>query len=431
MRDIAIRVENLSKQYRIGEQQASNKTLREALVSAARVPFRWLRSGSKQDENTFWALNDVSFEIKQGEAVGIIGRNGAGKSTLLKILSRITKPTHGRVEMFGHVGSLLEVGTGFHTELSGRENIYLNGAILGMSRREIDRKFDEIVAFAETEKFLDTPVKHYSSGMYVRLAFAVAAHLEPDILIVDEVLAVGDTSFQKKSLGKMEDVTSQGRTVLFVSHSMPAVTRLCSSTILLDKGQVVQIGASQDVVSSYLNFGVGSMSAREWKDAEQRPGNDIARLRAVRVIDEGGFVSANIDIRKTVKIEMEFDVLKEGYILVPNFHFINSEGVHVFASSDLNPNWRKTPRPAGAHVATAWIPGNFLAEGTMMVGAALSTMDPVQVHFYERDAVAFHITDSLKGDSARGDYGGAIPGVVRPILKWTTKYTPMMSGKNK
>ena len=429
MSDIAIRVENLSKQYRIGAQEAPRKSLREALASAAQAPFRRHRSVSRQDENTFWALDDVSFEIKQGEAVGIIGGNGAGKSTLLKILSRITKPTRGRVEMFGHLGSLLEVGTGFHTELSGRENIYLNAAILGMSRREIDRKFDEIVAFAETEKFLDTPVKYYSSGMYVRLAFAVAAHLEPDILIVDEVLAVGDTSFQKKSLGKMEDVISQGRTVLFVSHSMQAVTRLCSSIILLNRGKVVQIGASHDVVSSYLNFGVGPMAAREWEDAKQAPGNDIARLRAVRVIDEGGFVSANIDIRKTVKIEMEFDVLKEGYVLVPNFHLINIEGVHVFASSDLDSNGRKIPRPVGAYVATAWIPGNFLAEGQMMVGAALSTMDPVQVHFYERDAVAFRVTDSLKGDSARGDYSGAFPGVVRPILKWTTKYTSINKGK--
>jgi lipopolysaccharide transport system ATP-binding protein len=251
MADIAIRVEGLSKSYRIDhEARATYRTLRESLASLARRPLR--RSGDNRHE-TIWALQDVSFEVRRGEALGIIGRNGAGKSTLLKILSRITRPTTGRAEIYGRLGSLLEVGTGFHPELTGRENIFLNGAILGMRRSEIQRHFDEIVAFAETERFLDTPVKRYSTGMYMRLAFAVAAHLDTDILLVDEVLAVGDTAFQRKCLGKMEDVAGQGRTVLFVSHNMAAVTQLCTNALLLDAGGVETQGAAGQVIGQYLS----------------------------------------------------------------------------------------------------------------------------------------------------------------------------------
>jgi lipopolysaccharide transport system ATP-binding protein len=255
--------------------------------------------------------------------VGVIGRNGAGNSTLLKILSRITHPTEGRAMIQGRVSSLLEVGTGFHPELTGRENIYLNGAILGMKRAEINRKFDEIVAFAEIEKFIDTPVKHYSSGMYVRLAFAVAAHLEPDILLVDEVLAVGDASFQKKCLNKMQSAGEGGRTVLFVSHNMSAITRLCNRAILLDEGRIVQDGSTHDAVSTYLQSGVGTTAAREWPDISRAPGNEVARLRAVRVRTEDGAVSEAVDIRRSVGIEIEYEVLESGHVLVPNCHFYN------------------------------------------------------------------------------------------------------------
>jgi lipopolysaccharide transport system ATP-binding protein len=252
-----IRVENLGKEYRIGARQAPYSTLRESLAQAAFAPFNRVRRllsntlTPNPEPERIWALKDVSFEVQPGEVVGIIGRNGAGKSTLLKLLSRITEPTTGRIDLYGRVGSLLEVGTGFHPELTGRDNIYLNGAILGMSRHEITRRFDEIVAFAEIEAFLDTPVKRYSSGMYVRLAFAVAAHMEPEILIVDEVLAVGDGSFQKKCLKKMEDVGRHGRTVLFVSHNMQAVTRLCQRAILLGQGTVLAEGRSAHVASRY------------------------------------------------------------------------------------------------------------------------------------------------------------------------------------
>jgi lipopolysaccharide transport system ATP-binding protein len=258
MGDIAIRVEGLSKQYRIGKHE-KYRTLRDTLAETFTAPFKraygLLRGNAAAAGNlneTIWALKDVSFEVKKGEVIGIIGRNGAGKSTLLKILSRITGPTKGRVEIYGRVGALLEVGTGFHPELTGRENIYLNAAILGMSRAEISRKFDEIVAFAEVEKFIDTPVKHYSSGMGLRLGFAVAAHLEPEILIVDEVLAVGDVAFQKKCLGKMGQVAGEGRTVLFVSHNMAAVRNLCSHTILLENGRILTSGPTEEVIAQYL-----------------------------------------------------------------------------------------------------------------------------------------------------------------------------------
>ena len=252
----------------------------------------------------FWALKDISFKVKKGETVGFIGRNGAGKSTLLKILSRITEPTSGIAKIYGRVASLLEVGTGFHGELTGRENIYLNGAILGMQKREIERKFDEIVDFAEVEKFIETPVKRYSSGMYLRLAFAVAAHLEPEILIVDEVLAVGDASFQKKCLNKMHTVGKEGRTVLFVSHNLSAVTSLCQRAIWLNQGEVITDGPSQQTVSEYLNSGLLMMAQQEWPDAAVAPGNDIVRVRAMRLRTEDGRSTDVIDIREAVTFKI-------------------------------------------------------------------------------------------------------------------------------
>jgi lipopolysaccharide transport system ATP-binding protein len=428
MSDVAVRVDGLSKRYRLGERQPY-KALRDSLVDAARIPARALRGIQSrrrapldQGPNSIWALRDVSFEVQRGEVVGIIGRNGAGKSTLLKILSRITEPTAGLIDIWGRVRSLLEVGTGFHPELTGRENIYLNGAILGMNRGEMDSKFDEIVAFADVERFLDTPVKRFSSGMYLRLAFAVAAHLEPEVLLVDEVLAVGDADFQRKCLDKMQDVGRQGRTVLFVSHNMPAITRLCPRTILLDGGRILHDGPSHQVVSTYLTSGLGTTAAREWPDVATAPGNEVVRLRAVRVRTTTGEITAAVDIRESVGVEMEFEVLTPGRVLVPNYHFYNEEGTYVFVASDNSPAWRRTPRPRGRYLITAWIPGNLLAEGSLVVGAAISTMDPVAVHVYEKDAVAFQVIDSLDGDSARGDYAGPMPGVVRPLLEWTTHF---------
>ncbi len=440
-----IRVENLSKRYRVGAKEQPYKTFREVVTGAFTAPLRNLSrlrkltkfdndgnshfnsptgsgTGRPADDDIIWALKDVSFGIRQGEVVGIIGRNGAGKSTLLKILSRITEPTTGDVKIYGRISSLLEVGTGFHPELTGRENIFLNGAILGMRKQEIKMKFDEIVEFAETEKFIDTPVKYYSSGMYVRLAFAVAAHLEPDILLVDEVLAVGDARFQRKCLDKMQDVGQQGRTVLFVSHNMPAVTRLCPRTVLLDEGRVLREGPSYEVVSAYLGSGTDTTAMREWPDLDKAPGNDVVRLRAVRVRTEEGQTIAAVDIRKPFGIEIEYEVLTAGSVLVPNYHFYNEEGVYLFVAHDWDPAWRRNPRPVGHYKSTAWIPANLLSEGGLIVSVAISTYYPFVVHFYERDAVALQVVDSLDGDSARGDFAGRMPGIVRPLLHWTTQF---------
>ena len=274
-----IRVENLSKQYRIGQYEAAYKTLRESIMNVF----------SRRDGNreTIWALKDVSFQVNRGEVVGIIGRNGAGKSTLLKILCRVTEPTEGHAYINGRVGSLLEVGTGFHPELTGSENIFLNGAILGMRKAEIERKFDEIVAFAEIEKFIDTPVKRYSSGMYVRLAFAVAAHLEPEILLVDEVLAVGDVAFQKKCLGKMENISKQGRTVLFVSHNMAAINALCDRVIFLDEGKIMEIGRTADVIAEYLSS-IQKFSEQSLRERMDRSGTGKARITNISLVSTDG-----------------------------------------------------------------------------------------------------------------------------------------------
>ncbi len=296
--------------------------------------------------------------------------------------------------------------------------------MLGMKRAEIRARFDEIVAFSEMERFLDTQVKHYSSGMFMRLAFAVAAHLEPEILLVDEVLAVGDASFQRKCLAKMEDVGQAGRTVLFVSHNMPAVTRLCPRTILLDGGRVLKDGPSHEVVSAYLSSGLGTMAAREWPDPARAPGNEIARLLAVRVRDHQGRVSAAHDIRRPITIELEYVVQAAGQRLVPNLHVLTGEGLHAFVTSDVADSGHRRVRDPGRWRAAVTIPGNFLSEGTYVIGAALSTMDPVAVHFWERDAVAFQVIDSAEGDTARGDYGGPVPGVVRPLLPWTNERLP-------
>lgn len=432
MGNTAIQAEGLGKRYRIGQLQ-SYKTLRDTLTDAVAAPFRaarsiaggrGLRRSGQEPSNSIWAVKDVSFEINHGEVVGIIGRNGAGKSTLLKLLSRITEPTTGSATIHGRVGCLLEVGTGFHPELTGRENTYLNGAILGMKKAEIDRNFDEIVAFAEVEKFIDTPVKHYSSGMYLRLAFAVAAHLEPEILIVDEVLAVGDARFQKKCLNKMQDVGKQGRTVLFVSHNMPAITRLCQRTILLDEGTVLKDGPSAQVVSAYLNSGFGTSAEREWPDVSTAPGGEVARLSAVRLKTEAGQITDAFDIREPIGIEMEFETLHDGYILLPHHHLYNEEGIHVFTTHDLDPDWRGKRRPAGRWVSTVWIPGNMMSEGTFFVSSEAVTLQPTRAQFYEREVVAFQVIDSVEGNSSRGDWTGPMGGVVRPWLRWNNRFSP-------
>ena len=424
----AILVENLSKRYIIGHQAAKGDGLRHAIEDAVRAPLRYLSSAKAKRRKTleeFWALRDVNLEIKPGEVVGIIGRNGAGKSTLLKILSRITDPTKGRVRMRGRVSSLLEVGTGFHAELTGRENIFLNGAILGMTRSEIIRKFDEIVAFSGVEKFLDMPVKRYSSGMYVRLAFAVAAHLEPEILIVDEVLAVGDSEFQKKCLEKMDDVGHSGRTVLFVSHNMQAITRLCTRCVLIERGNVRMDDTPLRTTQAYLKSASHLRAVCEWHDLKKAPGDDVVRLCAIRAICESGEPAEAFDIRSPIGIELEYEVLKPGYCFLPHFLATNESGVEMFVANDMDPEWRGRRRQPGRYVSTGWIPGNLLVEGTVIIGTALMSLDPEIVHGIELNAIEFRVVFPAGAtDTARGDFRNVSPGVVQPMLKWTTRYEP-------
>ncbi|HQY58033.1 MAG: ABC transporter ATP-binding protein [Nitrospira sp.] len=422
MSDTAVSVTGLSKRYRLGTTHAQDGSLAGALARGLRH-LAGRRPAPPQSNDTLWALRDVSFEIKKGEVFGVIGTNGSGKSTLLKILSRVTEPTKGRAIINGRFCGLLEVGTGFHPELTGRDNVFMSGAILGMKRQEIAKKFDEIVAFAEVEQFIDTPVKHYSSGMYVRLGFSVLAHMDPDILIVDEVLAVGDVRFQKKCMGKMEDVGHHGRTVILVSHDMPAITRMCSRAILLNKGEVVQAGPAHDVVNHYLHAG-HIQPAVEWPDPTQAPANDVVRLRAVRVRTEAGIVTDRFDIRKPIDLEVEFDVVKPGHIFVPVFNLYNEEDVLVFIAHDRDPAWQRTPRPTGRYTSTARMPGNLLAEGMVAVSSLMMTEDPFRLHVHAPRAIGFRVDDSGDGDSARGDFHGRWPGVVRPLLEWRTRYIP-------
>ena len=430
MSDVAIRLDNMSKKYRITALQRQMGTLQEAVTDVfqgigerfGRLFDGLHRDGNRNDE--VWAVRDASLEIKRGEVVGLIGRNGSGKSTLLKILSRITEPTTGYGEIAGRVGALLEVGTGFHPELSGRDNVYLNGAILGMKRAEIQKKFDEIVAFAEVERFIDTPVKRYSSGMHMRLAFAVAAHLDPEILLVDEVLAVGDVRFQKRCLNKMQDVGQRGRTVIFVSHNMQTITRLCERAILLDGGLVRQDGPAPRVVGTYLNSDIAAGAARVWPEAAAAPGDGCVRLRAVRVCSEEGEVIEDVDVQRPVGIEIEYEVLEPDSVLMVYFHLYNELGVKVVEVVDLDPEWRGRPRPRGRYTTTGLIPGNLLAEGRHYVEVGAMTLAPLTYRFNERDAVAFQVLDSLDGTSTRGDWGGPMDGAVRPLLRWTTRFAP-------
>jgi lipopolysaccharide transport system ATP-binding protein len=418
--DIAVSVEGLGKRYRIAHQRDPYGRLTESLAGALRAPIDRLRGRRRATAEWFWALRDVSFELRQGDVVGVIGRNGAGKTTLLKVLSRITEPSSGSATLRGRVGSLLEVGTGFHPELTGRENVFMSGAVLGMRRAEIVRKFDEIVEFAGIEQFLDTPVKRYSSGMQVRLGFAVAAHLEPEILFIDEVLAVGDADFQKKCLGKMSEIGQAGRTIVFVSHSMPAILRLCQRAVLLDHGHVVTFGPTHSVVRAYLESDLGRTGERRWDDRAIAPGDDIARLKSIRVVPAHGGRSDEVDISEPIHVEVEYWSALPGDLRPSvNLHFFNGEGVCLFVTNDWNDRaWWESRRPSGVVRSVCRIPGSFLAEGRVTVTTAVSTYNPTVVHALEPDAVAFQVVDRTEGDGVRGVYANEWPGVVRPLLDW-------------
>ena len=412
-----ITVENVGKKYKLG--QVHNDLLSEKIGNSLRSLYRRIRKNgnpsdgqriAKKPEGEIWALKDVNLTIRQGEVVGIIGRNGAGKSTLLKILSRITEPTTGRIALAGRVRSLLEVGTGFHPELTGRENIYLNGAILGMSKGEIRSKFDEIVAFSEIERFLDTPVKRYSSGMYVRLAFSVAAHLDPEILIVDEVLAVGDAGFQKKCLGKMEGVRSSGRTVLFVSHNMTAIKDLCKRVVWLDSGGVVQDGPTSEIVSKYLQDNANMVLKRVWEEPPTAPVNEKIRLCSARLSAQGE--SSAI----TVNTPLDFTFGCWNYVAGAELDFsvqlYNMEGLCIFDSSSDSKIY-----PEGFFKGVCHVPGDFLNDGVYRVVLMISKDKTYQIYKHE-EVLVFQVEDIER----EIDWHGKWPGVVRPKLEWRTEF---------
>jgi len=425
MSEIAIHIEKLGKRYRYGEVRP-NANLRDDIIHWFRGWFR--RNGGRhatlrevreqhkaESPEYFWALKDIDLEIKRGEIVGIVGRNGAGKSTLLKILSRITAPTTGRITYRGRVASLLEVGTGFHRDLTGRENVFLNGSILGMRRSEIARKFDEIVAFSEVEKFIDTPVKFYSSGMFVRLAFAVAAHLDPDILIVDEVLSVGDFAFQKKCLGKMGEVAGAGRTVLFVSHNMAAVTRLCKRGIWLENGTLREYADAEHIVAEYLAAGVQECGEIVFGDGPQKvPGSEYVRLESVRVRNSEERITAAIDIRRPFSIEVAYQILRPVSNLRIGLTLTLRDGTVVLNSTDMDACEGELERAPGFYVNRTTIAGDFLNCGQYFITIG-SDFPMVQTHFLVDRVLSFHIEETGGAGSTATDRRDAI---LRMRLPW-------------
>ena len=423
-----IRFDGLSKRYVLRHEADAYLSLRDVITRGAKSvahaithPFTHKSSTTREE---FWALKDVSFEVQRGERLGIIGRNGAGKSTLLKLLSRITEPTHGKIQIRGRVASLLEVGTGFHPELTGRENIFLNGAILGMSKVEIRRKFDEIVDFAEVERFLDTPVKRYSSGMYVRLAFAVAAHLDPDILVVDEVLAVGDIAFQKKCLGKMKDVTSS-RTVLFVSHNLAAIEQLCDRTIWLRDGKINMDGPTHGVLDAYAAAEHQTVSERTW-DRETAPSfeDKSVRLASIRVTDGAGVPRASFDVKEPVTIKVGYWVMEEKHALNAHVYFKNPSNQTLFVTMDKP--WPTGKQPPGLYEATFTVPPNSFNEGLVEIEYLICCRPHTGLHVTVPQAVTFEMTDDKSELGARGDWAPPWPpAAVRPLLTWTVTRTDL------
>jgi lipopolysaccharide transport system ATP-binding protein len=429
MNQIAIEIENVSKEYRLGI--INHGMLYKDLQSW------WARLTGKEDPNSiimsndisikqidkqgrFWALQEISFKVHKGDLIGIIGRNGAGKSTLLKIISKITSPTSGTIKINGRISSLLEVGTGFHPELSGRDNVFLNGAILGMKKSEIQKKFDEIVDFSEIGKFIDTPVKRYSSGMYVRLAFAVAAHLQPEILLLDEVLAVGDARFQKKCLGKMEEVSkNDGRTILFVSHNMTSITSLCKRGILLNNGRIVVDSTAVNAVQQYYMENSSFLGEINDFQNSEKPGDDIASILNAKIINSRGIVATEYDIHEDIIIEFEYYVAKKNQKLNPNINLYNIQGARIIISIDsvLDPDGN-LKKETGVYKARCIIPGNLLNDGSYYLDILLHTLETNSCHFVIRDALRFTIVDTMAETITRGDYRGEWVALIRPALKW-------------
>lgn len=404
-----LEIKKISKKFKINHETQPYLSFRDSLAS--------LFTSSRTNKEEFYALRDISFNVNPGESIGIVGKNGAGKSTLLKILSKITPPSSGRIIARGRMASLLEVGTGFHPELTGRENVFLNGSILGMKKAEIVKNFDAIVDFAGVEKFLDTPLKHYSSGMQLRLAFAVAAFLENEILIIDEVLAVGDAEFQKKCMGKMKEVTGQGRTVLFVSHNMSAVSSLCSKAIWLEQGKMKMQAETEKILKLYMQ-GVSADKGTQvvFNSSSKKNGDETVKVINIQLINERRELIDYVNIDEKVGIKVEYEVLNDRYHPIPNFHISTSKGEKAFVS--VEPTKQKIEK--GKHISTMWIPENFLNEGTYYVGLAISTLNPVKVHFQNFELFYFDVVDNLDSVT-RNSYTGTIDGVIRPLLEWKTE----------
>jgi lipopolysaccharide transport system ATP-binding protein len=420
----AISVKNLGKRYQIGaaETKFRYNMLRDVIMDTVYAPVRIAKalvgkSERRSNQNFVWALDDVSFDLEEGRVLGIVGRNGAGKSTLLKILSRVTEPTVGTVSVRGRVGSLLEVGTGFHPELSGRENIYMNGAILGMKRAEIDKKFDEMVDFSEVGQFIDTPVKRYSSGMYLRLAFAVAAHLEPEILVVDEVLAVGDAEFQRKCLGKMNDVAQQGRTVLFVSHNMSAILRLTQEAIVLKKGRLIKRAPTAEAVDFYLSSGQAESGQRVWEADDIPAASEPFRPVAIRLKDRGGKVVDTIRSTEPLTVEWEYQINAPITGLRVGMYLSTMRGEYVFTAFDTDDAKEYEQfgtRQAGRYVSRCEIPADFFNEGRYSLGVNASSFG-VKRYFMDENALSFNVDIS----GAPGmQWAELRQGPVRPRLNW-------------
>ncbi len=416
MTKYSVEVNQIGKRFRIGISPKSYNTLRESLAGFLQAPQARLHAKMTND-NSFWALKDVSFKVEEGQAIGIIGRNGAGKSTLLKILSRVMEPTEGNAVIRGRIGSLLEVGTGFHPELTGRENIFLNGAILGMKHAEIEQKLDEIIAFSEVEKFVDTPVKRYSSGMYLRLAFAVAAHLDPEILVVDEVLAVGDAEFQRKCLGKMSDVAHQGRTVLFVSHNMSAIMRLTEQTVVLERGKVVMQAPTAEAVDYYLSSGFSQEGQREWLPDELPLDPAPFHPIRIRVLTEAGHVSDTVRSTESLNVEFEYKLDEDINGLRVGIYIISTRGEFVLTSFDVDDPEkyeRFSTRKAGTYVSRCTIPADFLNEGRFVIGVNAS-MFKIKTFFHDEQALVFNVN----GTGAPGtQWPEPRAGLIRPRLNW-------------
>ncbi len=425
MSDIAICVEHLSKRYRLGTREPY-KTLRDSLADVASVPFRAMASlrraanRGQSPNGCIWALKDVSLQIKRGEVIGIVGRNGAGKSTLLKILARITDPTEGCAEIHGRVGSLLEVGTGFHPELTGRENIYLNGAILGMKKTEIAHKFDEIVAFAEVEKFLDTPVKHYSSGMYVRLAFSVAAHMESEILLVDEVLAVGDAEFQKKCLGKMGDVAQQGRTVLFVSHNMGVITRLCPRAVLIARGALVQDGPAEATVSHYLAMNANTLGKVSWDNGIANPNVNEIAIMQVSLLDANDNTITYVDNSQSIFLEIRYKIFETLDFARIGFRLSGADGTPILEAYDIDRATQSRTRAPGSYVLKCEIPGRLLCPGSyfLSIGAGI----PGTKNLVLLDGILMLHVDDAGPNALAAPVQGQRSGFINPqLIKWESR----------